>query len=148
MTRAYRVEGGGEIRFATTNATARDAKNAIQEEMRLGRNDVAIAEVEIPYGKAELIDWINGLVKELAGSAGSRPVQGLLSQTLVGHSDDLVQRVEALEAKVFGGTAVSDPPFETETETETPPPATKPKGAAVSSAAAKAAERRAAKGKK
>ena len=140
MTRAYRVEGGGEVRFATTNATARDAKNAIQEEMRLGRNDVAITEVEIPYGKNELIGWINDLVKELAAAGGGRSSPGP-SAPMLGHSDDLVQRVEALEAKVFGG----DKP-----EAADPPPETaKPKGASVGSPAAKAAERRAAaKGKK
>lgn len=65
MTRAYRVECLGRIRFATTNATAREAKKELQEELGARRSEATIEEVEIPYGKADLIDWINGLVEEL-----------------------------------------------------------------------------------
>lgn len=71
--RAYRVEaqappkepGGATrkvFRFAGTNADARQARDAMVNDYGVKKKEVEIEETEIPTAKAELIEFINGLV--------------------------------------------------------------------------------------
>ena len=69
MTRAYKVEAkdGDEVlakRYGTTQADARTKRDELAATFSLKKSDVEITEVEIPYGKAELIGFINELAAE------------------------------------------------------------------------------------
>jgi hypothetical protein len=66
--RAYRVEGGGKLRFAGTAADAKDARQDLAELTGERKKDISVSEVEIPTAKDSLLGFINDLVNECAAS--------------------------------------------------------------------------------
>lgn len=67
--RAYKVtaaddEGVLGTRYAGTNALAREARDQLVEQFGIKKKDVTIEDAEIPTGKAELLEFINGLLAE------------------------------------------------------------------------------------
>lgn len=69
--RCYLVQGGGRLRYASTNADATAIRNTIVEETGARKKDVIIEQTDIPMAKAELLEFINGLCKELDKNAPS-----------------------------------------------------------------------------
>ena len=69
MTRAYQVTAkDGEIiiakRFGATQADARAKRDELCSTFSLKKTQVEITEVEVPYGKAELLAFLNELAAE------------------------------------------------------------------------------------
>lgn len=67
--RAYRVEltknAKRYIRFEPSQATARLASKDLMHTYDAKRSDVDVTEVEIPYGKEYLLQWLNELMEEI-----------------------------------------------------------------------------------
>lgn len=68
MARGYKISGGGYIRFAGAMAGAREQKNELVEEKGVDKKEVAIDDIEIPTGKAELVPFLNDIIKEVEDS--------------------------------------------------------------------------------
>jgi hypothetical protein len=69
--RAYKVstehnnDDGGKtpvFRYAGTNAEARQTRDAMVNDYGVKKKEVTIEDVDIPTSKAELLDFINGLL--------------------------------------------------------------------------------------
>lgn len=65
MARAYKVSGGGYIRFAANQTEARSKKAELAEELGIKKNEVEFDEIEVPTGKADLIPFINSVIEEV-----------------------------------------------------------------------------------
>ena len=63
--RCYQVTGPGAKRYAATNADARTTRDELVEQLGCKKKDVEIEQVEVPTAKAELLEFINELCKEL-----------------------------------------------------------------------------------
>lgn len=63
--RCYQVTGPGAKRYAATNADARATRDELVEQLGCKKKDVEIEQVEVPTAKTELLEFINGLCKEL-----------------------------------------------------------------------------------
>lgn len=63
--RCYLVTGPGAKRYAATNADARSTRDELVEQLGCKKKDVEIEQVEVPTAKAELLEFINELCKEL-----------------------------------------------------------------------------------
>lgn len=63
--RCYLVTGPRAKRYAATNADARATRDALVEQLECKKKDVEIEQVDVPTAKAELLEFINGLCKEL-----------------------------------------------------------------------------------
>jgi hypothetical protein len=64
--RAYEITAGVDdttlaVRFAGTQADAREARNELVEQFDIKKSNVSIDEVEIPVAKAGLLEFINEL---------------------------------------------------------------------------------------
>lgn len=63
--RCYLVKGPGAKRYAATNADARTTREELVEQLGCKKKDIEIEQTDVPTAKAELLDFINGLCKEL-----------------------------------------------------------------------------------
>lgn len=68
--RIYRVEatsaeGEHRIKFAGTQADARQAKAQLVIELGVKKKDVETKEVEVPVAKPKFLEFINGFVAEI-----------------------------------------------------------------------------------
>lgn len=63
--RCYQVTGPGAKRYAATNADARTTREELVEQLGCKKKDIEIEQTDVPTAKAELLDFINGLCKEL-----------------------------------------------------------------------------------
>lgn len=68
--RCYLVTDGTHRRYAGTQALAREARDSLVETRDLNKNQVTIAETEIPMAKPELLKFINDIIEELEGVGG------------------------------------------------------------------------------
>ncbi len=59
--RCYLVQGGGCVRYASTQRDARVVRDEIAKETGSAAKALTVEEVEIPMVKAELLAFINGL---------------------------------------------------------------------------------------
>lgn len=63
--RSYEVKANnGAVRYGGTNADAKDQRDELMEKYGLRKKDVVTTEVDIPTGKADLLAFINDLVKK------------------------------------------------------------------------------------
>ena len=67
--RCYLVKGPGAKRYAATNADARTTREELVEQLGCKKKDIEIEQTDVPTAKAELLDFINGLCKELDKNA-------------------------------------------------------------------------------
>ena len=63
--RCYLIQAPGAKRYAGTQADARAKREELIALTNSKKKDVSIDEAEIPAGKSEQLDFINGLCKEL-----------------------------------------------------------------------------------
>ena len=63
--RCYLVKAVGGKRFAGTVALSKIAHADLMEMFGVKKSAVTISDAEIPMAKAELLEFINGLCKEL-----------------------------------------------------------------------------------
>lgn len=63
--RCYQVTGPGVKRYAATNADARTTREELVEQLGCKKKDIEIEQTDVPTAKAELLEFINGLCKEL-----------------------------------------------------------------------------------
>lgn len=63
--RCYLVTGPGAKRYAATNADARTTREELVEQLGCKKKDVEIEQTDIPVAKADLLEFVNGLCKEL-----------------------------------------------------------------------------------
>ena len=63
--RCYLVKGPGAKRYAATNADARTTREELVEQLGCKKKDIEIEQTDVPTAKAELLDFINELCKEL-----------------------------------------------------------------------------------
>lgn len=68
--RCYLVKGPGAKRYAATNADARTTREELVEQLGCKKKDIEIEQTDVPTAKAELLDFINGLCKELDKESG------------------------------------------------------------------------------
>ena len=68
--RCYLVKGPGAKRYAATNADARTTREELVEQLDCKKKDIEIEQTDVPTAKAELLDFINGLCKELDEESG------------------------------------------------------------------------------
>lgn len=68
--RCYLVKGPGAKRYAATNADARTTREELVEQLGCKKKDIEIEQTDVPTAKAELLDFINGLCKELDEESG------------------------------------------------------------------------------
>jgi hypothetical protein len=64
MARGYKISCNTKMRFAGAMAGAKEQKNELIENHGANKKDVKIDEIEIPTAKAELIPFLNDLMKE------------------------------------------------------------------------------------
>lgn len=76
MARAYKITGGGYIRFAANQTDARSGKADLAEELGIKKWEVEFEEVEVPTGKADLIPFINSLIEEVEANFGEEKAGG------------------------------------------------------------------------
>jgi hypothetical protein len=63
--RAYKVEAEGHgFRFGSTQADARAKRDELVEKFEVKKSKVTIEEVEIPTGKADLLEFVNNLAEQ------------------------------------------------------------------------------------
>lgn len=67
--RAYRVEVSGRVRFAGTSADSTATRAELCAATGAKKTSSQIEVVEIPAAKADFLDWLNELVKELQPEA-------------------------------------------------------------------------------
>ena len=64
--RCYTVQAKGFIRYAGTNAKAKEIRNEFFiEQLNFTKKDVTIEDAEVPLAKAELLEFINDLCAKL-----------------------------------------------------------------------------------
>lgn len=63
--RAYLVQAKGRKRYAGTQADARTTRDDFVEELGVKKKEVDIEEVDIPYDKGGMLQFINELCAEL-----------------------------------------------------------------------------------
>lgn len=68
--RCYLVTGPGAKRYSSTNADARATRDTLVEQLGCKKKDVEIEQTDIPTAKAELLEFVNGLCKELDEESG------------------------------------------------------------------------------
>lgn len=65
MARAYQVTSlGNGKRFGATQADARAKRDELVEKFDVKKSTIEIEEIEIPAGKADLLEFINTLAAE------------------------------------------------------------------------------------
>jgi hypothetical protein len=65
MARAYQVTSPGNgKRFGATQADSRAKRDELVEKFGVKKSTIEIEEVEIPVGKADLLEFINTLAAE------------------------------------------------------------------------------------
>lgn len=57
-------------RYASTAALAREARDELMEAQGVKKKDVTIEQTEVPTAKAELLEFLNGLLAERDASPG------------------------------------------------------------------------------
>jgi len=62
--RVYKVSAGVHIRLGGSQADARAKRDELVEKFGFKKKDVAIEEMELPTGKALLLDAVNELLSE------------------------------------------------------------------------------------
>lgn len=60
---AHIVKSGTSTRFAASEASARQARTDMMTTLELKKSAVTISPVEVPTAKAELIEFMNGILK-------------------------------------------------------------------------------------
>jgi hypothetical protein len=62
--RAYRIDAPGAFRFAGSQGDASKRKAELVELRAVKRTQVSLEEIEVPTGKTELLDFLNGVAEE------------------------------------------------------------------------------------
>lgn len=60
--RCYKITAGSKVRYAGTQADARERRNMLAEQQ--GVKDAKFEQVEIPLAKAELLDFLNSELEQ------------------------------------------------------------------------------------
>lgn len=63
--RCYLVQSEGRKRYAASMAASIEVRNTMAEETGVSKRNITIGQEDIPTGKSELLEFVNGLCKEL-----------------------------------------------------------------------------------
>lgn len=69
--RCYKVCGGGVVRYAATQAEAKDFKRSIADDTGVSPKTVLVEQTDVPTDKPGLLSFINALMEE--GTAVEAP---------------------------------------------------------------------------